>query len=344
VAGFQTFLSGRISTFGDTVMNQPYKAKQWPELSIEINGSDLTEQQRTIAMDSIRAMAMRSIEIRDRARAKEAELAKVSEVIYRPLRTLFEQDTGAVEELRSLLEQRRLIPDVDLESFVHPDPSAPRIEDAIPSYLDLLTTKSVDNDHAPTAAVRGERVPPFDFDWIWHRQDGSQPEVSLADRTTGRVLLVGSSGPAVPPHGQGKFVEVHAGCGLFLRASGNGLLIGGSSRRFMKFYYLLSASGLGSNATTEGGTECTILENGQFKAGETRRMWRKRISVDEHDEFQSNLFGDGPMRLEQPARAGAEYTFNVGLWLYVDHTSGIGQAGSLARASLDIPVMEIMGP
>jgi hypothetical protein len=50
------------------------------------------------------------------------------------------------------------------------------------------------------------------------------------------------------------------------------------------------------------------------------------------------------MRLEQPARAGAEYTFNVSLWLYVDHSSGVGQSGRLARATLDIPVMEIIWP
>ena len=157
---------------------------------------------------------MRSIEMRNRAREQDAEMARISEVVHRPLRTLFEQDKVAVDELQHLLGQRRSTPDVDSDSFMNPDPSAFRIEDTVPNDRESLITNAEDTNLAAGAAG-GVRVPPFDFDWMWRRQDGSPPTISLADRTTGRVLLEGSSGPLVPPHSSGKFVEVHAGCGLF---------------------------------------------------------------------------------------------------------------------------------
>src|SRR5262249_32724267 len=158
---------------------------------------------------------------------------------------------------------------------------------------------------------------------------GSPPTQSDTHRPSGTVVMKAAAGPLGEGSGSA-FVEAHAGFGLFYRPSTDGILIGEADRRFVKVLYKLAAHGIGSWAFTEGGSECTILEEGQFKVGETRRLWRERVSVNETRDYESNLFGDGLMRIQHPVRAGVGYTFNMGAWLFVDNASGIGQSGVIA--------------
>lgn len=304
---------GAFAAFGD------YGRFMSVEPVIEIGGDEqLSPQQREYFTDSVRAMAMRSIEARDRAFEKEAATNELAEAVNRPLRALFEQDEG----YRRVVDEARPLLDLD------PAP-----------YTDWLNTTT-----AADVRIAGQSFgPPFHFQWAWHRPDGSPPRRVDLNRPAGTVYFEGAAGPLAPGSG-GRFVEVHAGFGVLFRPARDGVLVAESARRFQKVAYDVAAYGIGSWAVTEGGTECSILEQGQWKAGETRKRWRKRVSVNERETYESNLYGDGPMRHQIPVRAGLEYTFNVGIWLFVDNASGIGQSGALTGAFGDIPTMELTGP
>ncbi|MET9681999.1 hypothetical protein [Streptomyces coeruleorubidus] len=265
-------------------------------------------------------MAVPAVESRNRYLESEAAATELSNEINRPLLTLIEQDDKArraAEEAMPLLS-------------AEPD-----------FHVDWLDSPGV-----AVEAARDERSyfwPPFHFGWAWHRIDGGRPHQVFTDRPSGVAFMDGRVGPLAPGGGS-KFVEIHAGFGVGFRPARDGVLTATSDRRFMKFYYGVAAHGLGSWAVAEGGTECSIMSEGNWKAGESRKKFRKRVSVNERETFESNLFGDGVMRHMVPVRAGHDYQFNVGAWLFVDCTSAIGQSGALAQVRCEVPIMELTGP
>lgn len=234
--------------------------------------------------------------------------------------------------------------DINLDAFLHPE-SPTGVDDS-----DLLIPSGIeDSNLLRTSGVRTVQGPPFDFSWKWFHEGGSPPVAQELDPPSGTLHMKGQCGVLTPAGAGGRFVEGHAGYGLFFRPDRDGVLVGQSSRRFLKFAYSLGAqsppfSPVPPWALTEGGTEFTVLEDGQWKAGFGRQRWRKRVSVNEQDQFESNLFGDGPARVEHPVRAGAGYTFNVGIWFLVDNASNVGASGAIAAVAGEIPVMEVMGP
>lgn len=287
---------------------------------IEVGGEDeLSSQQREDAIRSVEAMAMPAIESRDRALESEAETEELAKAINGPLIALYEHD----EKARRAAEEAR-----------------PMLSASPQWHIDWLD--SATEIESPREG-RTFFTPPFHFPWSWRRADGCPPNFVRHNNSAGVLAMEGAAGP-LAPGSCGRFVEVHAGFGIGIRPARDGLLVANSDRRFMKFIYEVAAYGVGSYAVAEGGTECSIMSEGNWKAGESRKKFRKRVSVNERERFESNLFGDGVMRHVIPVRAGHDYQFNVGAWLFVDNASGVGQSGAIAGVRLEVPIMELIGP
>lgn len=293
-------------------------------LTVTMTDPDSAKEHRIEAEKSVAAMAMHALAARDRARAAEDRMARLDEAVNGPLRKVVEQGPGAVGDLRRLLEEHRPLLDIDVSTSGYPSWLPTTTGESGPPRLD---------------GARTFHGPPYDFSWAWHRLDGSPPSEVQIDRPSGQVVITAAAGPLAAGSGD-KFVEAHAGFGIFFRANTNGTLIAESARRFEKVWYNLAAYGIGSWAVTDGGTEGTLLEEGQLKMIDPRTRWHDRVSVNEHREYESNLFGDGPMRFDMPVRAGLGYTFNVGVGLHVDNTSGLGQSGVITRVLGEMPTME----
>ncbi|MGW6145796.1 hypothetical protein [Streptomyces sp. NPDC055140] len=290
------------------------------KIVIEVGGEEqLSSQQREDAIRSVQGMAMPAIESRNRALESETLTDELANAFNGPLVALVEQD----EKARRVAEEAR-----------------PLLSASPDWHIDWLDTP------AQIESPRDDRTfftPPYHFPWAWHRVDGSPPNFVQHNTSAGTLTMKGSCGPLAPDSGD-RFVEVHAGFGIGIRPERNGLLVAVSDRRFMKCIYELAAYGLGSWAVVEGGTECSIMSEGQWKAGESRQKFHKRVSVNERDSFESNLFGDGVMRHEIPVLAGHDYQFNVGAWLFVDNTSGVGQSGAIAAVRCEVPIMQLIAP
>ncbi|WP_413105216.1 hypothetical protein [Streptomyces sp. Inha503] len=299
------------------------------EPAIEIDFSeDLTSEQRKVARRSVEHMAASGIEAREQQRAVEAGYQELSDQINAPLRKAVEADEAAIKKFHHLRDHTPL-----------------RFDE--PSILEMGADHPVGIEEATLRIhdVRATQVftAPYHFDWRWHNTGGSAPYTSSTNRPLGQVSLQGRCGPWIPGAG-GKFVEAHAGFGLLFRPTVNGLL-SGDSLRVLGWFWVVGAFGIGSNATVEGGTECTILEDGKLKANQSHKLWRKRVSVDEWaDQAQTSPVTDTPMRTQFPMRAGHEYTFNVGFWIYADNTAGVGTSGAISGLGGRVPSMTITQP
>ncbi|MFE1989185.1 hypothetical protein [Streptomyces mirabilis] len=299
--------------------------------SVQIRYSaELEPEKHSVIERSVQAMAAHSTEETDRLRAVEAEPAKVAALLDGLTAEQIAADPVKARALEELLA-RPFPLDLDSASFLRPENPLSEVENA--SRLSVLA------DHFDLwPGQLGVWSPPYHFTWSWHRTDGSPPFNAGFDPPTGQVALDGRSGsPGAMPGGAGTLVEAHAGYGLFFRFPHDGVLIG-VSREGVLFSYAVAAQGLGGgNATVEGGIECSILEDGQWRTGATHRFYRKRVSGNEADHDESPGFIDtSDPSIRWPVRAGHDYTFNVGVWVYCDHTAGVGRsaAQSLTQASI----------
>lgn len=298
-------------------MTTTYRPTSTAQMEVNFN-EELTDRQREVAERSIRAMAEHSAEMRSPKRSTSEQALQAQGI-----RT----DAGVQE-----IERRELS---EFCARHEPDRSAV-------GAIGRLESPVGQGDLLPREAtwVNQNHQPPFHFDWKWHRIDGKAPEFSVTNRPQGRADVKGRSLPGDP------FVEAHAGFGVILRPDADGWLIGDAVRFAAWAYGVKCYPGVGSNATSEGGTEITLLEDGQYRLGQTSRMWRKRVTNDEEDVRQSNGFlaDTAPLRLQFWARAHHEYTFNVGFWLYADHTSGAGSAGATSLLAGTVPSMHTVHP
>ncbi|MGS2588932.1 hypothetical protein [Streptomyces hebeiensis] len=300
------------------------------EPTVQITFTEELEPEHHIAVErSIQGMAAHAAQQTDRVRAAEAEHAKLAAALNAPLARLVESDPASAEALQEL-RTRPLPLELDSVGVLHPEDTSAAAEEATLSVRNIQTH------------VWG---PPYHFSWFWHRTNGSPPFNRVIDRPTGQVGLDGRSGsPGAIPGGASTFVEAHAGFGLLFHPPTNGVLVGDSLRRVHDSFGV-AAYGIGSNATVEGGTECTILEDGQFRKGATHRLYRKRVSVNESDHaITPGFFTDSPMSVQWPVRAGHEYTFNVGVWVYCDHTAGVGRSAAQSLCQAIIPSMTTTVP
>jgi hypothetical protein len=275
---------------------------------------DATDADRQNAQRSVAALIARHAATVARERAAEADLAQLTGSLNRPFAKLIDEDPRASEALEKLGTQQ----------LMQPEAMDALGQDA-PSVLTFDTMPSAPHEGI---GVRSQGfVPPYDFQWAWHDTNGHPPFNIVQDRASGRLGVDARSGQA--PGGAPGFVNVHAGFGVFLRSDTTTQKFPHAVLNPGNFRFAVRAIGIGSNATSEGGFEITVFENGQFLTGASRKLWRSRVSgsITSPDESasggQPNHLITGP-EVQFTIHPGREYTFNAGIWAFSDRSTGIG--------------------
>jgi hypothetical protein len=272
------------------IMTDTYETPGEPEVQIHFTKEPDPELQQAVNR-SIRAMAVHSSQVTDQKRAEEFEKAELTSLADDALLRQIKADPAAASALAEIL--------------------------ARPLGPETLSLSEV------TPKVVGA-LPPYDYSWSWHYANGAPPFQQVIEGPIGHAALLAKSGQG----GAGKFVNAHAGFGIAFRSGATRVMRADSQRR-VTHGYVVGAKGFGSNATVEGGVECTFFEDGQFRKGDTRRIFRRRASVNETFVVNPGTWvTDAPMPLEYPLVAGHGYNFNVGVWVYTDNTSGVGTSAA----------------
>lgn len=273
---------------------------------------DATEAERHQAERSVAAMVARSTQAAARLRAADADVTELTDALRRPFVDALERDDRASAALRQL-RARDLMHHEEMEVLSHH--SSVTYDPTPPVSRDVLTNRS-----------QGF-VPPYDYQWAWHDPAGHPPFNIVQDRPSGRLGVDARSGSA--PGGASGFVNVHAGFGVFLSSNVQTQKFPHAVLNPGNYRWAVRAIGVGSNATSEGGFEITVFEDGRFLTGLSRQLWRRRVSgsVFSPDESASDVKGNhvitGP-DLQFTIRPGHGYTFNAGIWVYSDRSTGVG--------------------
>ena len=272
---------------------------------------DATQADRQNAERSVATLVARSAAAVARDRAAGADLAELTGSLNGPFVRLIEGDPLAIKALEKLRTHQLMQPDA--MDALRQDVPLSLPYDAIPlAPQGVLSLRSLGF------------VPPYDFSWAWHDRNGHAPFNQFLDRPSGSVGLDARSGSV--PGGASGFVNAHAGFGVFLRSDTTGQRFPHAVLNPGRFSHALRTVGIGSNATSEGGFELTVFEDGRLLAAASRKLWRSRISAGE-----SASGGQGPHvitgpELEFTIRQGRGYTFNAGIWVFSDRSTGIGAA------------------
>ncbi|MER8041419.1 hypothetical protein [Streptomyces sp. NPDC094032] len=266
----------------------------------------MAESDRRDAERSVAALVEHSLAYSARERAAEAELAELSDALAAPFTRLVREDPDAVRAAERLGAR---------------------------DVLRLRETDALREDGASyfppheRANVRSVGfVPPYDFSWSWHEDGGFPPHSQILNRATGEVGLDGRSGSL--PDGVAGRVGAHAGFGVVLPTTNPGQKFPHAVLNPGRFVFTLKAVGIGGNATSEGGFELTVFEDGHFLVGANAQLWRSRISAGEESRG-----GDGPRPMAGPELQftmvpGRSYVFNAGIWVVSDRSPGIGAAAA----------------
>jgi hypothetical protein len=299
----------------DDIMADTTKYPDSDSSSMEFHVSfrdDVTEADRQNAERSVAALVARSAAV-VRDRAAEADLAELTGSLNRPLMKLIEEDALATKALEKLRTHQLMQPTT--MDALRQDPPFTLTYDAIPQ--------------APKDVRSLDFVPPYDFNWAWHDVNGFAPFGIFGNRPTGGVGVDARSGSV--EGGAPGFVNAHVGFGVFLRSDTTKQVFPHAVLNPGRFSFTMRAVGVGSNATSEGGFELTVFEDGQFLAAASRKLWRSRVSTGPFNPDESASGGQGPQffagpELQFTIRAGHGYTFNAGIWAFSDRSTGAGGA------------------
>ena len=295
-----------------------YPASSARLTDVQINFRDgVSQTDREMAERSVAAMIARHTAAVAQTRAADAETKELTDAVNAPLVKLIQQDPDAARALETLRTRQRQQSDV-----------TDALREEAPAAL------SHDAFDGIQQAMRGMRslgfVPPYDFSWSWHVREGFPPGTLIIDRPSGRLALSARTGPALG--GVPGFINAHAGFGVFLRSDVTAQKYPHAILNPGWFHYSLGTS-LWGDATSEGGFELTVFENGQFLVAADQKLWRRRISNGEHSSLvvPDQLYAGPELQFTQ--RGGVGYTFNAGIWVYSDYSDGID--GSAALSELD---------
>jgi hypothetical protein len=287
---------------------------------------DVAETDRKNAELSVAALVARSAEAVARRRATEAALAESTGALTRPFAKLIEVDplsNEALEKLRSL-------------QLMQPE-AMDRLGPDTPFTLTYDSAVSTPRDGV---GLRSQGfVPPYDFQWSWHQEGGHPPFNLIQNRFSGRLGLEARSGSI--DGGAPGFVNAHAGFGVFVRSDVMGQKFPHAVLNPGSYSFQVRAVGVDSNATSEGGFDLAVFEDGRFLTGADRKLWRSRVSATLFDPDESASGGQGNHLIAGPElqftmRPGHSYTFNAGIWVISDRSTGIGAgaAQSILRGTL----------
>lgn len=279
-------------------------------------------EHRGFVEKSIETMIERSSAATARRRADAAERTAVSQALYAPLIRLAQQDPDTAVMLRKAGE----IP--------------------VPLDEDLAHPRRTDSHgtHSETTAMLDIRAGteifgiPYHFEWAWHDPAGGAPFEIVVDRDDGRVAIDGRAGPKIG--GAEDFVSARAGFGVTLQTDHEVSVMGRAYRTTDDHYSV--GSGLGGDATAEGGTDLTVFENGNFVTAAVDKRWRKRVSQGDVEVYDSDGFGPGAtIDAFWTMRPGNTYTFNVGAWIYADRNDGLGNTWSQSSIVANLIFMSL---
>jgi hypothetical protein len=288
-----------------------------PDVQLTFRDDVTQPERRRVAERSVATLVARAAEAAASARAAEGRRAALIDALQAPFRQLIEADPAAREARDELAAGPAAAFEPAGRLLAEPSAFAAALDPAV-----VL--------HGLQGAIE-IRVPPYDFTWSWFDQQGSPPFNQMLINATGRVGLQARSGAV--PGGASGFVGAHAGFGLLLHTDQPVTATGRSFRR-MQYSYEVRAVGLGGNATCEGGMEFTALEDGRLVASASHRLWRARVSASLGDPDDSESGAGGPYAVTEPSELafamtpGHEYTFNVGIWLFSDRSTGVGLAAA----------------
>jgi hypothetical protein len=281
---------------------------------------------RQLTRQSIDTLIARSVGSIKRARENDAALTKLTDAINAPIARLIQNDPQAVSALEEL--RKRSLSEADADTFY---------SDASSDVATGGITISNRGDLRPRAFAGR---PPYDFSWSWHDLNGGGPFDMRMNPSSGYVGLIARSGSV--DGGFSGFVNAHAGYGIHLRTDHPRTVSFGAQIESAHRAHNMMAHGASSSATSEGGIECTALENGRLIMSSSFKWWRKRISINETADDR-----EGPIHIDVPKsdprtftmQPGRDYTFNIGLWVFSDRTPGIGVAGVNAVIEGNVALM-----
>ena len=104
----------------------------------------------------------------------------------------------------------------------------------------------------------------------------------------------------------------------------------------------MGARGVDVSATSEGGLETTFIRGGTdvLMAGNFPQ-WHKRVSgFEEARDRSPTMTSVYPNGMGGQIETG-EYAYNVGIWAFADHSSGIGNAGAQSIVQSTVLDMQI---
>ncbi|MEV4374744.1 hypothetical protein AB0J71_47365 [Nonomuraea sp. NPDC049637] len=161
---------------------------------------------------------------------------------------------------------------------------------------------------------------PFDFDWHWQDSDGGNFAPRSVSRETGIAKIHAGISSA---EGDATWITGHAGVGVVLSTETEVAAVG-RALRSTKEKALATGGNFGSDATSEGGTEITVMRGDTFVTSATDKRWRLRCSgADPGYSHDNGGFGVGdPISVAWAMLPGSIYTLNVGAWVYAEAHAG----------------------
>ncbi|MEV0079759.1 hypothetical protein AB0H58_25410 [Nocardia neocaledoniensis] len=262
--------------------------------------------------------------------------------------------------LRSRHEEFRAAEKDHLRRQIEADPESSRAFGAARERLTSLELNAELADSAPLDAqlVRTAGMlrfgnatkifwAPFHFDWRWSNHGGTY---SLSDAAhKGSPGNNGYAGISAAVSKDVAWLDAHAGVGVVLTVADVGsstpvYVMGRSLRWVRKEYSVLAAPGNG-DATTEGGVELTVLENGNLLTFASNKMWRLRRSNGEVAQGGGLAEGfqlDPSLEVLWTMKPGSVYTLNLGVWASVDCDDGIyGDSGAYGYIDSNIGALSV---
>jgi hypothetical protein len=298
---------------------------------------DLSSDYRQAAERSVATLIARSVEAEAQARAAEAELAKLTEVLNAPFVKLIEGDPGVVRAIESLRARQLL--DRDATDALHQDAVLTETSSALAFREDFRIIRD---------SRSGEFFrPPYHFEWSFQDPGSGPPFNRIVDRFSGRVGLDARSG--LLEGGAPGFVKAHAGFGVAFTTDHPVRAAASATLTPARWSYRMRSLGVGSNATTEGGVDAAAFEEGRLLDIKSSTRWRRRISgiEDAFDGGDGTLYvpGGSPGVVFFQMQPGRVCTVNVGIWVFSDRTPGVGAAAvqSLLEGTVHMSI-SLAGP
>jgi hypothetical protein len=286
-------------------------------------------RERQLAEQSVIVMAGRGAERASRRMAASAERVETAAALHRPLLGLIASDPAAAKALDAARSQLLAVGDLE----------RPRARTTrAPGGRNLIT---FDASEAPEIFVI-----PYHYNWMWQAPTNVPLRTSFADRSSGDIGLDARL-DARPGFVDAPFVTAHAGFGIGLRTDFE-VQARASAMHTVGYRWAVSA-GIFGNATTEGGEELTVMQEGLPDpiAVDQSIVYHKRVSgsvehPSESADADSGGIGTGEfLEVSWTMRPGIGYTFNVGQFITCERHPGAGGAASIAQIQGTVILMTL---